>query len=44
MILATVPVYIAEVAPPQQRGFVVGLQGMMISIGFFAANCKYGNQ
>jgi MFS family permease len=38
MILSVVPVYIAEVSPPKNRGFIVGLQGMMISIGFMAAN------
>ncbi|KFY95126.1 hypothetical protein V500_02910 [Pseudogymnoascus sp. VKM F-4518 (FW-2643)] len=38
MILTVVPVYIAEVSPPKQRGMIVGLQGMMISIGFFTAN------
>lgn len=38
MILAIVPVYISEVSPPQSRGFIVGLQGMMIAIGFMVAN------
>ncbi|KAH7336169.1 putative hexose carrier protein [Rhexocercosporidium sp. MPI-PUGE-AT-0058] len=38
MILAVVPVYIAEVSPPKNRGLIVGLQGMMISIGFMVAN------
>ncbi len=38
MILSVVPVYIAEVSPPKNRGFIVGLQGMMISIGFMIAN------
>ncbi|KAL4963444.1 sugar porter family MFS transporter [Aspergillus stella-maris] len=38
IILSVVPVYIAEVSPPTKRGFIVGLQGFMISIGFFAAN------
>ncbi|KAH8747898.1 general substrate transporter [Hyaloscypha finlandica] len=38
MILSVVPVYIAEVSPPKNRGLIVGLQGMMISIGFMAAN------
>ncbi|KAL2068488.1 hypothetical protein VTL71DRAFT_16586 [Oculimacula yallundae] len=38
MILSVVPVYIAEVSPPKNRGFIVGLQGMMISIGFMVAN------
>lgn len=38
MLLSVVPVYIAEVSPPAKRGTIVGLQGMMIAIGFFAAN------
>jgi len=38
MILSVAPVYIAEVSPPKNRGFIVGLQGMMISIGFMIAN------
>ncbi|KAL0932411.1 sugar transporter [Colletotrichum truncatum] len=37
-ILTVVPTYLAEVAPPARRGFLVGLQGMMIAIGFGAAN------
>ncbi|KAF5618073.1 high-affinity glucose transporter [Fusarium tjaetaba] len=36
--LAVVPVYIAEVAKPSQRGFLVGLQGLMTAIGFCIAN------
>lgn len=43
MILTVVPVYIAEVSPPKQRGMIVGLQGMMISIGFFTANCMFNS-
>jgi MFS family permease len=38
MLLSIVPVYIAEVSPPKQRRVIVGLQGMMISIGVFIAN------
>ena len=38
IILSVVPVYIAEVSPPTHRGLIVGLQGMMISIGFMVAN------
>ncbi|CAI7617988.1 unnamed protein product [Penicillium manginii] len=38
IMLTIVPVYIAEVSPPDQRGMIVGLQGFMIAIGFFAAN------
>lgn len=37
-ILSVVPIYLAEVAPPGQRGFLVGLQGTMISIGFAVSN------
>lgn len=37
-ILSVVPIYLAEVAPPGRRGFLVGLQGMMIAIGFGTAN------
>ncbi|VTT58076.1 unnamed protein product [Fusarium fujikuroi] len=36
--LAVVPVYIAEVAKPSQRGFLVGLQGLMTAVGFCIAN------
>lgn len=38
MILPVVPIYIAEVSKPSQRGVVVGFQGMGIAIGFCAAN------
>ncbi|TKX19973.1 high-affinity glucose transporter-4 [Elsinoe australis] len=38
MILSAVPIYLAEITPPKQRGFVVGLQGVAISLGFMAAN------
>ncbi|CEJ56714.1 hypothetical protein PMG11_02913 [Penicillium brasilianum] len=38
ILLTVVPIYIAEASPPQNRGMVVGLQGMMIAIGFFTAN------
>lgn len=37
-ILSVVPIYLAEVSPPTHRGFLVGLQGMMIAIGFGLAN------
>lgn len=37
-LLSVVPIYIAETAPPARRGFLVGLQGMMIAIGFGVAN------
>ncbi|KAF7592747.1 hypothetical protein BBP40_012505 [Aspergillus hancockii] len=38
MLLTVVPIYIAEASPPKQRGFIVGLQGFMIAIGFCIAN------
>ncbi|CAG8049186.1 unnamed protein product [Penicillium olsonii] len=38
ILLAVVPIYIAEISPPAHRGKIVGLQGMMMAIGFFAAN------
>ncbi|KAF2221228.1 general substrate transporter [Elsinoe ampelina] len=38
IILSGVPVYLAEITPPKQRGFVVGLQGVAISLGFMIAN------
>jgi MFS family permease len=38
ILLTVVPIYIAEASPPQNRGMIVGLQGMMIATGFFAAN------
>ncbi|KAK8029612.1 hypothetical protein PG993_010903 [Apiospora rasikravindrae] len=37
-LLSVVPIYIAEISPPTERGFLVGLQGMAIAIGFCAAN------
>ncbi len=38
ILLALVPVYIAEIAPPERRGFLVGMQGLMSAIGFFVSN------
>ncbi|EXJ93218.1 hypothetical protein A1O3_01775 [Capronia epimyces CBS 606.96] len=38
MMLTVVPVYIAEVSPPKNRGVIVGIQGLMISLGFCIAN------
>lgn len=37
-ILSAVPIYLAEVSAPANRGFQVGLQGMLIAIGFGLAN------
>lgn len=38
MVLSVVPIYIAEISPPKERGFIVGLQGMAIATGFAIAN------
>ncbi|KAF8896597.1 sugar transporter, partial [Infundibulicybe gibba] len=41
----TVPLYNTEIAPPQIRGFLVGLTQQMIGIGFIVANwVGYGSQ
>lgn len=37
-LLSVVPIYLAEVSPPKTRGFNVGLQGMLIAMGFGIAN------
>ncbi|KLU92547.1 hypothetical protein MAPG_11492 [Magnaporthiopsis poae ATCC 64411] len=37
VLLAIVSVYIAEVSPPTHRGFMVGLHGMVIALGYGAA-------
>ncbi|CAH0002217.1 unnamed protein product [Clonostachys byssicola] len=37
-LLSVVPVYLAEASQPDSRGFLVGLHGMMIAIGFGLAN------
>lgn len=42
-LVAAVPVYIAEISVPERRAFYVGRQGMMLAIGFMAANwVSYG--
>lgn len=33
----TAPVYMAELSAPENRGFLVGLKGLMNTLGFFAA-------
>ena len=38
MSLPIVPVYIAELSPPNRRAAIVGFQGVALAIGFFAAN------
>ncbi|KAM5349966.1 hypothetical protein ACJ41O_006471 [Fusarium nematophilum] len=37
MVYPTAPVYLAELSPPENRGFLVGLKGLMNTLGFFAA-------
>ncbi|KPM35791.1 hypothetical protein AK830_g10780 [Neonectria ditissima] len=37
-LLSLVPIYLAETAQADNRGFLVGLHGMMIAIGFGTAN------
>ncbi|KAF7557625.1 hypothetical protein G7Z17_g588 [Cylindrodendrum hubeiense] len=37
-LLSLVPIYLAETALPNNRGFMVGLHGMMIAVGFGTAN------
>lgn len=37
-LLSLVPIYLAETAQSDNRGFLVGLHGMMIAIGFGTAN------
>ncbi|KAI9154880.1 High-affinity glucose transporter [Paramyrothecium foliicola] len=37
-LLSIVPIYLAETAQPSNRGFLVGLHGMMIAVGFGLAN------
>src|SRR5438045_3375325 len=38
ILLSIVPVYMAEVSPPKRRGFIVGLQGLMMSVGYMLGN------
>lgn len=37
LVYPTAPVYLAELSPPENRGFLVGLKGLMNTIGFFTA-------
>ena len=37
-LLTLVPVYIAEMAPPETRGRLVGLKGLLVGIGYLLAN------
>jgi MFS family permease len=38
MVYPTAPVYLAELSAPENRGFLVGLKGLLNTFGFFAAN------
>lgn len=38
ILLSVVPIYIAEISLPKQRGVIVGLQGMAIATGSAIAN------
>lgn len=37
-LIASIPVYIAEISPPEKRAYYVGMQGMMLAVGFAVAN------
>ncbi|KAK1492151.1 hypothetical protein CCUS01_14112 [Colletotrichum cuscutae] len=37
MVYPTAPVYLAEVSPPENRGFLVGSKGLVHTLGFFVA-------
>lgn len=37
-LLTLVPVYIAELSPPETRARLVGLKGLLVSIGYLIAN------
>ncbi|KAK7211280.1 hypothetical protein V2G26_018458 [Clonostachys chloroleuca] len=38
MVYPTAPVYLAELSPPENRGFLVGLKGLLNTLGFCFAN------
>lgn len=38
VLLSTMPIYISEISPPERRGMLVGVQGMIDAIGFWLAN------
>lgn len=38
MVYPTAPVYLAELSAPENRGFLVGLKGLLNTLGFFTAN------
>ncbi|KAH8880850.1 general substrate transporter [Thozetella sp. PMI_491] len=37
MVYPVAPVYLSELSPPENRGFLVGLKGLMNTLGFFIA-------
>lgn len=37
MVYSVAPVYLSELAPPENRGFLVGLKGFMNTVGYFLA-------
>lgn len=37
LVYPTAPVYLAELSAPENRGFLVGLKGLMNTLGFFTA-------
>ncbi|KAH9905028.1 general substrate transporter [Xylariomycetidae sp. FL2044] len=37
LVYPTAPVYLAELSPPENRGFLVGLKGLLNTLGFFVA-------
>ncbi|KAH7123222.1 hypothetical protein B0J13DRAFT_599022 [Dactylonectria estremocensis] len=37
MVYPTAPVFLAELSPPENRGFLVGLKGLLNTLGFFTA-------
>ncbi|KAF8846630.1 general substrate transporter [Acephala macrosclerotiorum] len=38
VLLSAMPIYISEISPPERRGMLVGVQGMIDAIGFWIAN------
>ncbi|TLD30835.1 hypothetical protein PspLS_01793 [Pyricularia sp. CBS 133598] len=37
MVYPVAPVYLSEISPPENRAFLVGLKGLMNTLGFFSA-------
>lgn len=38
VLYSVTPIYLAEISPPENRGFLVGLKGLTNAGGFFVAN------